>query len=137
MSSLIRNTPAGLPGRDSRGGEPSYCHVVEDPVSGLIFTAGQIGVDAEGKLVGEGQMEQFAEILRHFDLILDDLGLDRSAIMKATIFTIDVQGFYADGGIEAFGEYFAGNPPAPTLVGVAELARPEFKLEVEIVISRS
>lgn len=134
---LKRLIPPGIPGRDTRGNLPSYCHVVEDTASGLIFTAGQVALDADGTLVAEDVVGQFEETLRHSDLILQSVGLDRSAIVKVTIFATDVQGFYDGGGMKAFAEYFAGHPPLATLVGVTALARPDLKIEVEFVYSRS
>jgi enamine deaminase RidA (YjgF/YER057c/UK114 family) len=134
---LKRSIPPGLPGRDSRGAKPGFSHVVEDTASGLIFTAGQIGVDENGVLVSEDQIEQFRETLRHIDVILEYLGLDRSGIMKTLIFTTDVTEFYDSGGLELFKEYFGEHPPVATLAGVTALARPEFKIEIEVVMTRS
>jgi 2-iminobutanoate/2-iminopropanoate deaminase len=134
---LIRSTPAALQSPDSRGGKPSYCHVVEDTRSGLIFTAGQTGADAQGRMVSDDVVGQFKEVLRHIDVILDDLQLSRAAIVKIVIFTTDENGWYSLGGLDLFRDYFAGHPPVATLIGVRALASPEYKIEMEAVLSRS
>ena len=112
----------------------SYTHLVK--FDRLMFIAGQVAMDGEGNLVGEGDMAaQFRQVLENLQKILASEGADFSDIVKITIFTVDVDELRNNVmGIRT--EYFGDNAPASTLVGIERLASPEFLVEIEAIAVR-
>jgi reactive intermediate/imine deaminase len=79
-----------------------------------IYTAGQLGWDADGKLVGPGIEEQTRACLRRIEAILKEAGAELGDVVKVTTFLTDranVQGYN-----RAYGEFFKGPPPARSTV---------------------
>jgi len=124
-----------------------YRHCVEHEASGLIFTSGQVGYEpydasssdmqqvlAHVRPISEDVGEQFREILRHFDLMLDHLGLGKESFASVTVFTTEVDRFY-ERAWPLWEEYFGGEPPAATMIGVSALA-PGFKVEAQAILAR-
>jgi enamine deaminase RidA (YjgF/YER057c/UK114 family) len=116
--------PSGLPPPNG------YSHIVE--FSGrLIVVSGQVPLDADGELVGADDPE--AQIRQVFENLRTALAASAAAfedIVKITVFLTDL----AD--LEAFrrvrNEYISTDtPPASTLVRVAGLVNPAFRIEVE------
>jgi len=62
--------------------------------NGFIFTAGQIGVDPHtGKLVSGGIKKESFRALQNIDAILRASGVDKTHIVKLTVFLTDLRGF--------------------------------------------
>ena len=62
--------------------------------NGFIFTAGQIGVDPHtGKLVSGGIKKESLRALQNIDAILRASGVDKTHIVKLTVFLTDLRGF--------------------------------------------
>ncbi len=79
-----------------------------------IFTAGQLGMNAEGKLVGPTIEEQTRACVRRIEAILKEAGASLSDVVKVTTFITDranVPGYNL-----AYGEFFKSNPPARSTV---------------------
>ncbi len=79
-----------------------------------IFTAGQLGMNAEGKLVGSTIEEQTRACLRRVEAILKEAGASLSDVVKVTTFITDranVPGYNL-----AYGEFFKSSPPARSTV---------------------
>ena len=112
----------------------SYTHLVK--FDRLMFIAGQVAMDGEGNLVGDGDMAaQFRQVLENLKKILDSEGADFSDIVKITIFTVDVDEL-RNNVMDIRAEYFGNNAPASTLVGIERLASPEFLVEIEAIAVR-
>jgi 2-iminobutanoate/2-iminopropanoate deaminase len=109
----------------------TYSHVVR--AGKLLFVAGQVGFDAEGKLVGPGMAEQYEQLLKNMKTVLASQGADFSHIAKITVFVTSIDEFRGAGMSEIRAKYFADVRPASTLVQVVRLAEPEIKIEVEAV----
>ena len=106
----------------------TYSHVVR--AGNQLFLAGQVAVDGDGRLVGEGDMRaQVRQVLENMRAVLASQGADFSNVTKITIFTVDIEAFRGSTDVRA--EFFEGHPPASTLVQVVRLARPEFLVEIE------
>ena len=89
-------------------------------LSGLIFTAGQIGLDPEtGKMVEGGIEAQTRQVMNNLEAVLKEAGVGMDAIVKTTIFLTDLGNFATVNGI--YGEYFSDEPPARSTVEVAGL----------------
>lgn len=121
---IERKNPEGLT-------DPSaYNHLVK--VGNLMFIAGQVALDAQGNVVGEGDMvAQVRQVLENMKTVLASEGADFSNVVKINIFTTDIERFR--GAADVRREYFDGNPPASTLVQIERLARPVFLVEIEAI----
>jgi 2-iminobutanoate/2-iminopropanoate deaminase len=89
-------------------------------IDGFVFCSGQVGLDpATGKLVEGGVAEQTRQVLDNLAAVLAaaELGLD--AIVKTTIFLVDIGDFAAVNAI--YGERMGTPPPARSTVAVAAL----------------
>ena len=108
----------------------SYHHVVK--VGNLLFIAGQVALDGEGKVVGEGDMRaQVGQVLENLKKVLASQGADFSNVVKINIFTTDIEAFRKAADVRR--RYFDGHPPASTLVQIERLARPVFLVEIEAI----
>ena len=110
-----------------------YAHVVE--VSGpvrTIYVAGQVSADAQGNIVGGGDMKGQAEqVFKNLDAALTAAGARFSDVVKMNTYATDLTNIQALREVRA--RYFGETLPASTLVQVARLARPEFLLEIEVI----
>jgi enamine deaminase RidA (YjgF/YER057c/UK114 family) len=122
---LQRINPPGL------SAPTTYSHIVRDGKT--LYIAGQVGADAQGKVVGPGMLEQIEQVLKNLEIALKSQGADFSRVTKITIYTTDVDGFRSPEAGKIRAKYFGNNPPASTLVGVTRLASPEYKVEIEAV----
>jgi len=110
-----------------------YTHIVEVTGPGkTIYIAGQIALDKEGKVVGEGDMKAQAEqVFKNLEAALTAAGAKFSDVVKMNTYITDMEKAPAVREVRA--RYFGSTTPASTLVQVAKLARPEFLLEIEVV----
>lgn len=109
----------------------SYSHIVR--VGNTLHIAGQVGADAQGKVVGPGMVEQVEQVLKNLQLALKSQGADFSHVAKITIYTTDVEAFRDPAAAAVRAKYFGGQAPASTLVGISRLASPEYKVEIEAI----
>lgn len=106
----------------------AYSHVVRH--DNHLFMAGQVSTDADGNVVGEGDMQaQVRQVLENMQTVLASQGADFSNIVKITIYTTDIDAYRQTGDIRE--EYWQGIAPASTLVQIERLARPVFLVEIE------
>ena len=90
--------------------------------NGLVFTAGQVGFDpATGELVDGGIAEQTAQVLQNVAAILIAEGLELSAVVKTTVFLVDMADFAEMNAVYA--QAFGDHRPARSTVAVAALPR--------------
>lgn len=108
----------------------AYTHLVK--FDKFLFIAGQVALDAEGNVIGDGDMKaQVRQVLENLKTILASEGADFSNIVKINTFTTDIEAFFETGDIRS--EYFGSNAPASTLVQIDRLARPVFLVEIEAI----
>ena len=111
----------------------SYSHVVR--YGELLFLAGQVSLDADGNIIGEGDMRaQVRQVMENLKTVLESQDADFSDVVKITIYTTDVAAYRETGDIRA--EYWTGGAPASTLVQIDQLARPVFLVEIEATAIR-
>lgn len=96
----------------------------------LLFTAGQVGADVNGKVPPDirAQTRNTFENLKAV-LAAGGSGLDK--VLKVTVYVTDMNDFAAMN--EVYRSYFTGDLPARTTIAVAALARPELHIEIEMV----
>ena len=97
----------------------------------FVFTAGQGGVDKNGKLAGERDAgAQTRQVLENLRAVLEEGGAGLADVMKTTVYLADIGDFAAMN--EVYAAFFGEDKPARTTVQAA-LARPEFLVEIEAV----
>ncbi len=108
-----------------------YSHAIQ--AGDTLYIAGQVAVDAEGNLVGEGDIEaQVAQVWQNLRAVLAYAGGSVEDIVKITVFTTDLKHRPA---IAAAREtvFPSGRYPASTFLVVQSLARPELLVEIEAI----
>ena len=96
----------------------------------LIFTSGQVGTDLSGQVPPDIR-EQTRNCLDNIQAVLEAAGTNMAHALKATVFLTDMKDFGAMN--EIYRAAFPGDLPARSTVGVSALARPELKVEIEVV----
>ena len=87
---------------------------------GLVFCAGQVGIDpATGTLVEGGVEAQTERVLRNLGAVLDAAGLTLHDVVKTTCFLADIADFAAFNAVYA--RFFGDSPPARSTFQVAAL----------------
>ncbi|MCZ6788682.1 MAG: RidA family protein [Chloroflexi bacterium] len=105
-----------------------YTHVVKS--GNIVFIAGQVGMDRDGKVVGEGDIEaQTRQTLANLETAVKAAGGKKEDILSITTYILDRDDL--PGLRKARGDFFGDNPPASTLLVISGLARPEFLIEIE------
>ena len=108
----------------------SYTHLVK--FERLMFIAGQVAVDGDGTVIGEGDMTaQVRQVLENMQSVLASEGADFSDVVKINIFTTDIDEFRKSGAVRR--EFFGEHAPTSTLVQIVRLARPVFLVEIEAI----
>jgi len=126
--SHLRLQPNGL--APPRG----YSHVVA--ARGLqVYIAGQVAFDADGRVVGAGDLRAQAEqVFRNLGTALAAAGARVEDLVKTTTFVVgyrpEQRALIAEVRSRFYGQ---AQPPASTLVGVQALALPELLIEVEAI----
>jgi len=112
----------------------SHGTVVEGPAR-LVFLAGQVALDRHGpgrQLVGPGDPAvQARQAILNMRTLLRQAGGDLKDIVEMTVYVTDVSLVEAMGRVAQ--EYFADPLPAMSTIGVKELARPEFLVEIRAI----
>jgi 2-iminobutanoate/2-iminopropanoate deaminase len=113
-----------------RGG--AFSAGVEAPAGRTVFVSGQVSMDAEGNVVGEGDVKRQTEtVLEHVRTVLEEAGGGMDDIVKVTVFITDM-GFY-DEIHEVRRRYFEEPYPASSMVEVSALIDPRLLIEIEAV----
>ena len=111
-----------------------FSHAVAHTGTKTIECAGQVAWDADGTLVGEGDLATQAEqVFRNLREVLAEVGATPADVVRMRTYLVD----YTPDMLEVVGPAignFYGNvtPAANTLIGVQSLALPGFKIEVEV-----
>ncbi|HVA05732.1 MAG TPA: Rid family hydrolase [Acidimicrobiales bacterium] len=105
-------------------------------VEKFLFCSGQTAIDGEGSPPASADMEaQVRAAFQNLGVVLSSAGLSAADVVRVNYFTTDVDELIGVLGPVA-SQFFDGNLPASTLLGVARLAFPQLKIEVEAVAAR-
>ncbi|MBV9054564.1 MAG: RidA family protein [Hyphomicrobiales bacterium] len=110
-----------------------YSHVAEVRGGRLVYISGQIALDAQGKLVGKGDLEaQADQVFRNLGAALASVGCTARNVVKFTVYMRDVKDLAA---YRRARDRFVGEGPRPasTLVEISKLVSEEFLIEIEAV----
>ncbi|HZW90243.1 MAG TPA: RidA family protein [Myxococcaceae bacterium] len=110
-----------------------FTHVVEVTPGRILYVAGQVARDADGNLVGKGDMRaQSEQVFRNIQTALGSRGATLADIVQLTAYVRDMSQLAAYREVRE--RVLGTNPrPASSLVGVAALASDDYLLEVEVV----
>ena len=112
----------------------TYTQVVAATGSRLVFVAGQVADDAQGNLVGPGDLAaQARQVFANVGRSLAAAGAGPEQVTKITIYVVHHRPEYLPDISEARMAVFGDHKPADTLVGVEALAEPEYLIEVEAI----
>lgn len=101
--------------------------------NGLLFVAGQIGLDpATRKLVDGGIESETIRTMENIKAVAEAAGAKLSDIVNTTIYIKDINNFAKVN--EIYGKYFTSDFPARTTVGVANLPGGA-NIEIAVIIS--
>lgn len=90
--------------------------------NGLLFTAGQIGIDPQtSRLVDGGFAQQFERALANLSAVLEAAGASWADVVKATVYLHDMADFPTFN--EMYGRLIGDARPARTTVQAAGLPR--------------
>ena len=95
-----------------------YSHAVQS--GGLLFCSGQVAIDpATGRLVEGGPGDQVRQCLENLQMVARAGGCELADAVRMTVYVTDMGAF---GEVnEAYGSFFAADPPARVTIGVAAL----------------
>jgi enamine deaminase RidA (YjgF/YER057c/UK114 family) len=112
----------------------SYTQVVAATGSRLVFVAGQVADDAEGKLVAPGDLAgQARQAFANVGRALAAAGARPEGVARITIYVVHLRPEYLPAISKARVAVFGDHRPADTLVGVETLAEPGYLIEVEAI----
>ncbi len=112
--------------------KPHYSNSIRTNAGPLLFVAGQVALDADGKLVGEGDIRaQATQVLENIREIVEANGATMADIAQVTVYVRDIDAFSSISDIRE--SYFPKDGPASAIVEVSALAWPEFLIEIAAV----
>lgn len=129
MSKITRGDPPDL--KNVRKGVYNHYVRVDEPTA-LIFLSGQLSRDAEGRLVGAGDMaEQTRQCIRNMRTVLEAAGGTLEDIVSVVVYTTDMREFKSI--VAARAEFFIDKLPTSTIVEVNHLADPGLLIEIQAI----
>ncbi|MEO8629724.1 MAG: RidA family protein [Betaproteobacteria bacterium] len=101
----------------------------------LAFISGQVAVDAEGNVVGSGDLQaQTVQVFENLKLALAGVGATFTDVIKFTIFMTDLTPEARKTVMNVRSRYISvTQPPAATMVGIGKLVLDDLLIEIEAV----
>jgi enamine deaminase RidA (YjgF/YER057c/UK114 family) len=129
---IDRLQPQGMNVRMQQG-KPAYSHVVTVNGPGkTVYIAGQLARDAEGKIVGNGDMRaQLEQTFKNLDSCLKAAGASWADVVKTNTFVTDYQEFAKHSDVRM--RYIGVGSPTSTTIQISGLAQPEAMVEIEMI----
>jgi reactive intermediate/imine deaminase len=110
-----------------------YSHAVDVSGSRIVYVSGQVPLDRDGRLVGEGDFDaQTRQVFNNLTAALQAAGVAWTDVVKLNYFVVDVSRIATVRAIRD--EYVdTDHPPASTLVEVSRLFREDVLIEIDAV----
>jgi 2-iminobutanoate/2-iminopropanoate deaminase len=113
----------------------TYAHGVEVPASSrFVFGAGQVGVRPDGS-VGEGVEEQAEILWDNIRQVLAESDMEIADIVQLNMIMVDPSD--RDGAMRVRDAVLGDHRPASTLMYIAQLAAPEWLIEIDYIAAKS
>jgi enamine deaminase RidA (YjgF/YER057c/UK114 family) len=98
----------------------------------IILVSGQASISADGQVMHEGDFKaQVRLTFENLRTVLEKAGASLENVVKLGVYLVGVERLPEYGAVQA--EFFKGEMPAQTAVGVVALALPGMMVEVEAV----
>jgi 2-iminobutanoate/2-iminopropanoate deaminase len=112
-------------------GKPGAPYAKAVKANGFLFVSGTVAVNPETGQVPEGGIApQTRQVLDNLKATVESVGSSFGDVVKVNVYLTNIGDF---GGMnEVYKEYFP-EPPTRTTVGISELARPEFLIEIDLM----
>jgi len=110
-----------------------YTHVVSASGGTAIYISGQVPLDTDGNLVGEGDLRaQANQVFRNLQAALEAAGADFNSVVKLGFYFTDISQITV---VREVRDQFinTANPPASTAVEVRRLFRESILIEVDAI----
>lgn len=132
MPKVERMNPSGMNVRMQQG-KPAYSHVVTVTGPGkMVYVAGQLARDLEGKIVGPGDMRaQLEQTFKNLDACLKAAGATWADVVKTNTFVTDYAAFSQCSDVRM--RYIGVASPTSTTIQISGLAQPEAMVEIELI----
>jgi enamine deaminase RidA (YjgF/YER057c/UK114 family) len=112
----------------------SYTHVIVATGSRLVFVAGQAADDAEGNLVGSGDLAaQARQAFANLGCALEAAGARPQDVARITIYVVRHQPEYLPVIEAARIAVFGDHKPTDVIAGIETLAEPGYLIEVDAI----
>ncbi|MEK0098496.1 RidA family protein [Streptomyces sp. NPDC056121] len=98
----------------------------------IVWVSGQVGIDPATLQAADGMEAQARLAFEGAKAVLEAAGASLADVVELTTFHTDLRGGVAE-FMEVKDKYFPDRYPAWTAVGVTQLARPEFLVEIRVV----
>ncbi len=99
--------------------------------NGTVYLAGQVSTNARGRSVAE----QTRDILARIEQLLAEAGSDKSHILSATIWLVDMASFPEMNSV--WDRWVAeGATPARATVVSTQLAAPDYRIEIAVIAAQ-
>ena len=134
MSGLAADETLGVVDPPELGAPQGYANGILVPAGRrLLLVAGQIGWNAEQKLVGDGLTEQFAQALANVLAVVRAAGGEPADVARLTVYVTDKAEYVASRRAigQSWRELMGRHFPAMALVEVRGLLEPGAKVEIE------
>lgn len=113
---------------------PNYTQVVAATGSQLVFLAGQVPDDADGNLVGDGDLaSQAHQAFANLATALAAMEATPDQVAKVNTYVVHYRSEYLTAISQARQAAFGDHKPAATLIGVEALAQSGYLIEVEAI----
>lgn len=112
-----------------------YSHVATTPGE-LVLIAGQYGSDHTGQVTSSDFGEQVAQSLSNLATALESVGLSPRHVAQLRTFVVGHDADKLATIAQHIGRIWGDRPPTQTLIGVAALALPEMRFEVDAIAVR-
>lgn len=129
---IVRKT--AIPGMSAPGtaARPAYAHVVSTTRKKMIFVAGQLARDKDGKTVGVNDPKaQLRQVLENLKIALAAEGATFADVTQTQTFVTSWDKFREASDIRY--EYFGQNLPTSTTIEISKLAFPEALFEINCI----
>ena len=127
---VVGATPADVPAPL----KPHYSNCIRVEAGPLLFISGLISMDADGNIVGEGDIRaQATQTLENIRKVVEANGGTMADIVQVTVYVTDIDAFHSISDIRE--SYFPKDGPASAIVEVGALALPELMIEIAAVAS--
>jgi enamine deaminase RidA (YjgF/YER057c/UK114 family) len=112
--------------------EHGYSHAIV--ADGTFYISGQVGMDGDRDLAGEDIVSQTRQAFDNVEAILAEIDCNTSDVVKVKAHIVDPHNRF-EGYNEVYQERFSEPYPCHTVLGVEQLAGPEYLVEIEVDVA--